>query len=186
MNIFVTSDCHFGHKRILEYESKTRQFSSIEEMDEKLIDNWNGLVKPTDEIYILGDLSFHKLNKTVEILNRLNGKKCCISGNHDSHLIKHQEFIDCFEGRLFDLLDHKINGTYYVMCHYPMLSWNRSHYGAINLFGHLHSSWKGNKQQLNVGMDCHNLCPINIEEVSVLLSELPDKDFSWFSGKRNA
>lgn len=83
--------------------------------------------------------------------------------------------LDVFEGRVFDLLDTKINKTFYVICHYPMMSWNRSHYNSIQLFGHLHSRWKGNKQQLNVGLDCHNLYPVNIEEIPELLSSLPDK-----------
>nr|QMP83091.1 MAG: hypothetical protein [Caudoviricetes sp.] len=174
-NIFFSSDLHFGHANILKYEPISRQFDSVEEMDEQLIQNWNNVVKENDECYILGDLSFHKLNKTVEILNRLSGKKAIIVGNHDAHLIKHQEFIDCFEGRVFDLLDHKINGKHYVMCHYPLRAWNRSHWGSINLFGHLHSKWKGNKQQLNVGADVHNLTPLSIEEIPAILESLPEE-----------
>lgn len=174
-DVFFTSDLHLGHTNILKYESNTRKFSSVEEMDEKIIQNWNNTVKPNDEVYLLGDISFHKLNKTVELLNRLNGKKLLIWGNHDAKYFGKQEFIDCFEGRIFDLLDHKINKKHYVLCHYPLRAWNRSHYGAVNLFGHLHSRWKGNKKQLNVGMDLWNLTPLSIEEIHSILDTLPEE-----------
>mgnify|MGYP006289053705 CR=1 FL=1 len=181
MNIFFTSDPHWGHANILKYESATRKFDSIEEMDEVLIQNWNDKIKEKDEVYILGDLSFHKPNKTVEILKRLNGKKCLIDGNHDLKYLKHNEFIEQFDGRVFSILDHKINGKHYVMCHYPMMAWNRSHYGAINLFGHLHSNWKGNNKQLNVGVDVHNLSPICIDEIEGLLNSLPERNIELHS-----
>jgi calcineurin-like phosphoesterase family protein len=183
MTTYVTSDCHFGHKNIIKYEPVSRPFSSIEEMDEVLIERWNSKVKENDEIYILGDFSFHKVNKTVEILGRLSGKKCLIVGNHDNHLINHDPFKEMFVG-YYDLLDNKIAGKHYVMCHYPLLSWNRSHYGSVNLFGHLHSSWKGNRQQLNVGMDCHNLYPIAFEEIDSLLAALPERSCELHTEER--
>ena len=145
-------------------------------MHSVIIQRWNDIVNSKDEVYILGDVSFGKVGATVDILNRLNGIKTLIIGNHDTDLIKHQEFIDCFKGGMFDLLERKFNGKHYVMCHYPMLAWNKSHYGAINLFGHLHSSWRGNKNQINVGMDCHNLCPISIDDLPSLLELLPEND----------
>lgn len=178
-DIFFTSDCHFGHSKILEYESNTRKFSSVEEMDEQIIQNWNSVVNKSDDVYILGDLSFHKLNKTVEIMSRLNGKFCLCIGNHDSKFSGKQEFIDIFEGRVFDLIETKINKIFFVMCHYPMLTWNRSHYNSIQLFGHVHSKWKGNRQQLNVGMDCHSLFPVNIDQIPSLLENLPEKTYPF-------
>jgi calcineurin-like phosphoesterase family protein len=176
MSIFFTSDIHAFHKKILEYEPDARQFSSVEIMNDTIVERWNSKVSKNDEIFILGDVSFGKLKETVDFLSRLNGKLCLVSGNHDVHLTKHQEFIDCFDGRVFDLLDHKINGKHYVMCHYPLRAWNRSHYGAINLFGHLHSKWKGNRQQLNVGMDLWNLTPLAIEEIPSILESLPEDE----------
>ena len=55
---FITSDLHFGHKNILEYDK--RPFSSIEEHDESLIENWNSLVRPQDLVYCLGDITLGK------------------------------------------------------------------------------------------------------------------------------
>ena len=53
--IWFTSDLHFNHKRIIEYEPTTRPFASVEEMNETLIKNWNSVVQPEDTVYVLGD-----------------------------------------------------------------------------------------------------------------------------------
>ena len=86
MPIFFTADTHFGHRNILEYEN--RPYSCIEEMDEALICNWNRAIGPRDTVYHLGDVSAHKIDKTREILGRLNGKIYLIQGNHDKLMHK--------------------------------------------------------------------------------------------------
>lgn len=62
MNNWVTSDLHFGHKNIIKYEN--RPFKDIEEMDKAIIELWNKTVKKDDKIYILGDFSWYKGEKT--------------------------------------------------------------------------------------------------------------------------
>ncbi len=57
MNIFFTSDTHFGHKDIIDYYK--RPYASVEEMDAALEKNWNETVKPNDKVYHLGDFAFH-------------------------------------------------------------------------------------------------------------------------------
>lgn len=46
MNIFFTADTHFNHAKVIQFESTTRNFSTIEEHDETLIKNWNDRVRP--------------------------------------------------------------------------------------------------------------------------------------------
>ena len=36
---YLIADTHFGHARIMEYEN--RPFASVEDMDVKIIENWN-------------------------------------------------------------------------------------------------------------------------------------------------
>jgi calcineurin-like phosphoesterase family protein len=57
-NIFFTSDTHFYHTNIIKYCN--RPFSSVEEMNQKLIENWNNTISEHDTIFHLGDFMFKK------------------------------------------------------------------------------------------------------------------------------
>ena len=78
--IYFTSDLHFGHKNILEYENRNIKMDvkTIEEHDNKLIYSWNSIVKNNDLVFILGDLSFYNAETTNNIVKRLNGSKVLI------------------------------------------------------------------------------------------------------------
>ena len=54
MSIFVTSDLHFCHDRDFLYEP--RGFKSVHEMNEAIVKNWNSIIQPEDDVYVLGDL----------------------------------------------------------------------------------------------------------------------------------
>ena len=82
--IFVCSDCHFNHKNILKYEPEARPFETVEEMNEKIISNWNSVVSPEDTVYVLGDFAMGLPEKIPSIVERLNGKIIIIRGNHDN------------------------------------------------------------------------------------------------------
>jgi len=87
-NRFFTSDQHFGHANILKYEEASRrnqhgcQFSSVEEMDDYLVDQWNAVVTPDDLVYCLGDFCYN-YQQMCDVLPFLNGIKILIVGNHD-------------------------------------------------------------------------------------------------------
>lgn len=84
--IYYISDLHFGHLRCIKMDK--RPFSSIEEMDRILIENWNNKVNEEDDVYILGDFSYKSKIDPVEYLKQLKGHKHLIVGNHDLKLIK--------------------------------------------------------------------------------------------------
>ena len=79
--VYFTSDTHFGHENIIKW--CRRPYSSVEEMNEKLIENWNSVVGPDDIVFHLGDFAFGGSGLWKEVLSRLNGKKYLIIGNHD-------------------------------------------------------------------------------------------------------
>ena len=79
--VFMCSDLHFGHEKIIQYES--RPYKSTYDMDKALIKNWNSVVSGADLVYVLGDFSFHSKDETTRIVNSLNGKKILVMGNHD-------------------------------------------------------------------------------------------------------
>ena len=80
MNFYI-ADMHFGHKNIIRYDN--RPFGSVEEMDKALIQLWNETVGSDDIVYILGDFSWYKEDKTAFILGCLKGHKVLVKGNHD-------------------------------------------------------------------------------------------------------
>ena len=134
--IYFTSDLHFGHKNVIRFDN--RPFTTIEEMDEELIKRWNNKIKDEDTVYILGDISWHKVEKTCDILSKLRGIKFLVKGNHDS--------IDKSMKRYFkDIYDYKeinINGQNIVLCHYPIPCFKNHYSGWIHLYGHTHNTWE--------------------------------------------
>ena len=111
-----------------------RNFSSCEEMNEKIISSFNSVVSEKDITYFIGDFCFKSIPN--DFLDKLNGHFYFIRGNHDPKLIKHRKIVHWVNG----YYDIKIQEQKITLCHYPMLSWNCSHYNSILLFGHHHSS----------------------------------------------
>lgn len=167
--IYFTSDTHFGHKNIIKYCN--RPFNSVEQMNEEMIRRWNNIVQPNDEVYHLGDFSMGRGSIPKIWLPKLNGKIHLIRGNHDPN-------VEGFHS-VQDYLELKYNKKYYILFHYPIMSWNRMHNGARHLFGHVHGALtkiNGRKTiedrlSMDVGSDCCDFRPISIEEVEEIMSE---------------
>lgn len=162
---FVTSDLHFGHANIIKYED--RPFKDVEEMDNKLIENWNNIVSKDDTVYVLGDFSWYKGEKTNEILKQLSGKKILIQGNHDRNFLNDKKFNkDLFEA-IYDYLVIKNDKQHYVLFHYPIAEFDGKENGYIHLYGHIHDTNPLLEDKLehsyNVGAIRHNFKPVNIE-----------------------
>jgi calcineurin-like phosphoesterase family protein len=171
--LYFTSDIHFGHKKIIEYCN--RPFASVEEMDETIIDNWNKTVKPTDDIYVVGDFSFSNLERTKQIFKRLNGNKYLIMGNHDDEEINSQL------GWKFMKPVHelKYNKQSIWLSHYPHRSWNKSFHGSWALFGHAHGTAKPWGLSCDVGVDCWNFCPVSFYQIQELMKTRPKFDTEY-------
>jgi calcineurin-like phosphoesterase family protein len=158
MNIWFTSDHHFGHKRIIELAN--RPFESVEAMDEEMIARWNDKVSKGDMVYHLGDFAFAD---HTPYLIRLNGQKRLILGNHDhSNRVNKAKGWATVDSLLHITLPDK---TPVVLCHYAMRVWSRSHHGAIHLYGHSHGNLTGDRQCCDVGVDCWNFEPVSIEDI---------------------
>ena len=161
--IYFISDPHFGHSNVIRYSN--RPFSSAEEMDKVLIDNWNSTVKQNDEIYVLGDFSF---KDPKNYFNKLNGRKYLIKGNHD----RVKDHKDLGWEWIKDYYELKYNNYLFVLMHYSMRTWNKSHYGSFHLFGHSHNTLKGMGRSCDVGVDAQNFKPVSIEEIKERLSKI--------------
>lgn len=162
-NTWFTSDLHLGHKNIIEYCN--RPFQSVEAMDEALIYNWNARVEPKDNIYVLGDFSFHQPDRTFTIFHRLNGNKHLILGNHDKPAIyaplpwawvKDVHMLRALLG------DEKVN---IWLSHYSHRRWPKSHHGTYHLYGHSHGELEGYYRSCDVGVDAWNYAPVSMRQV---------------------
>jgi len=161
MNIYFTSDLHLCHKNIIQYCN--RPFTSVEEMDATIIDNWNSVVTDKDMVYILGDFALCGKSRVFEYEYRLHGHKILIRGGHDNYRK------GLFE--TYDYLDRKINGITFIMFHYPLLTWNKEYYGSIHLHGHSHNNpIEVKKNRINVGVDVWNFMPVSIDTIISLVS----------------
>ena len=141
MNFYI-SDLHFGHKNALSFDD--RPFTTIEEHDNLIIKNWNEVVNIDDDVYILGDISWYNVTKTIEIIKTLNGHKHLIIGNHDDKFLKNKDFRDCFV-EICNYKEIRFDEEHgVVLCHYPIPCFNNHYYGWYHLYGHVHTGWEYN------------------------------------------
>ena len=84
--VWFIGDSHFFHKNIIRYSS--RPFETVEEMNEKLIYNWNNVVKKNDKVIMTGDFALSSRDRIIEVGRLLNGRKTLIKGNHDGGSLK--------------------------------------------------------------------------------------------------
>lgn len=178
--IFFTSDPHFLHSNIIKYCD--RPFKDVKEMNKTLIDNWNSVVGPNDLIFCLGDFALGREDDTKRILQSLNGHKVLIKGNHEKSVMKKSYTRDEFDGGIYERLEIKVNDEEVsdgfqdiILSHYTMLTWNKSHRGSWQLFGHVHGNLDGDPRlspnQFDVGVDSHNFRPISYQEVKEIITK---------------
>ncbi len=167
-----TSDLHIYHNNVIKYCA--RPYSSVEEMNEMLVKNWNDVVSPDDAVYCLGDFSM--AFRPVETFTcRLNGTKYLIPGNHDFCHSYHKKsrkeeyrtewikkYADCGWTVLPEQTMLDIPGVAVVnMCHLPYYlthqsddkydKWRPKDDGRWLLCGHVHEKWKTVDRMINVG-----------------------------------
>ena len=170
MTVWFTSDTHFGHANVIQYSN--RPFEDVNEMDELMIKAWNEAVKPGDLVYHLGDFSFHRLEKTVQIAKRLAGQKYLVFGNHDKRIRKEGQFMDQWIWAR-DLEQIEVEKQKIVLCHYAMLTWNQSHRGSWMLHGHSHGSLPDDPHslRLDVGVDPMGYRPVSFDDIGKLMTK---------------
>ena len=167
--IYFTADLHFGHSNVISYEN--RPFQTVEEMDGALIQHWNRRVSPEDEIFILGDLTLKGPEKANAVLEQLQGRKYLVRGNHDGY-VERAAFCQAHFQWVKDYHELVYQGRRFILCHYPLLSWNGMWRGAVHLHGHQHNPPCYNEEnrkiglaRLDVGVDAQNMAPISLEEL---------------------
>jgi calcineurin-like phosphoesterase family protein len=179
--VWITSDPHYNHKNICRSVTNwrtqdgdvptynTRDFQSIDQMNDALVNNINFKVGQNDTLIILGDIAFGGFESIGKFLDRLVCKNIhLVLGNHDHHIRNNRENIQEFFISVSDYLQVRINDQDFVLSHYPFASWNGLNKGVIHLHGHVHLSnqnkW-GNGKRLDVGVDGNGYFPYKITEI---------------------
>lgn len=189
--IWFTADSHFGHKNIIKYCD--RPYDSVEEMDRDLIENWNDLVGPDDEVYHLGDFSLD-FKIASQVLPLLNGQKHLIAGNHDlchssnggSAYIR--RYLEAGFATVKEETSLTILGQIVRLCHLPYFDpddidsrlpeYKPDDDGSWLLHGHVHLRWQQNQKQINVGVDVWDYAPVSLKQIEQVLSNAENNEFS--------
>jgi calcineurin-like phosphoesterase family protein len=211
MATWIESDTHYYHANIIRYVkrpyirpgdldkdgawvNKAVGAERATEMTEKMIADHNALVKPDDEVIHLGDFCFGGTQNVIRLLRRLNGKYKFIWGNHDKPLKDFATVIDYYPDLkdriqfLGGLHEIQIEGQQIVLCHYAMRTWNKSHRGAWHLYGHSHGTLPDdpNSMSFDVGVDCHGLKPVSIDQIRAIMAKKTFKPVDHHGSKSDA
>lgn len=174
MNTFFISDTHWGHANVLNFltneGTKLRPFTTVDEMDEAMVERWNSVVRPNDKVYHLGDVAMS--HRHLHQLGRCNGEKVLIKGNHDTaKLAQYLPYFKDVRG------SHQFDGM--LLTHIPTHPASLARWG-LNVHGHLHSNvvmkMHGDQETkspdpryLCVSVEQINYTPISIDEIKKLL-----------------
>lgn len=186
-SIWITSDTHFGHINLIKNLSKwkdksgCRNFDSIEDHDNTIIDNINNLVKKTDILYHLGDWSFGDIDNIKKYRNRINCKDIrLVLGNHDKYIEpKDSPYRGCFtsvdwiDGFSIKKEDMPFKVKFYLS-HCAHRVWFNNHHGSISLFAHSHGSLLPKEwgRSMDVGLDTNNFYPYHLDEIIYFMKDI--------------
>lgn len=185
MTDFFTSDHHFYHRNIIDY--CVRPFKVVKDMNEFMIERWNSRVTARDTVYHLGDFGLSGISNLHLILERLNGNKVLIRGNHDSCTrTAYRDRIGFLE--VYDQLE--VHG--FKLCHYPMVGDTEREDRFVGkrpkiegkdwlLCGHVHDLWRISGRQLNVGVDVNDYYPLSLEQIKQEI-EAKEKEYAMAEG----
>lgn len=166
-NIFFTSDPHFFHANFLTFRNDSgeliRPFSSVDEMNERIVDGWNSVVRDGDLIYLLGDVTFDYSEKFDALMSRLHGSKRLILGNHDeikgTSLLKH--FKKASLWRIFKEYD--------FACSHVPLRLDELRKVRFNVHGHTHERVLDDPHYINVCVEQTNYVPMHLDAVQMII-----------------
>lgn len=171
---YFSSDYHLSHANILKYDN--RPFDNIDQHDEIIIQNHNAVVGKNDDFFFLGDFCFSKnISKIESFLDRLNGNKYFIKGNHDKNIII--KSYKKFGNYLGEQVSIKVGDTYktaqnIVLNHFAMRVWVKSHHNAFHFYGHSHGSLEYTPwgKSIDVGIMQNEYFPFSYYTLSKILN----------------
>lgn len=199
-DIFFSSDFHYGHRNLVkgisnwENKDKCRNFKTLDEHNQILVNNINKVVKPKDTMYFLGDWSFGGSDNVLKFRKEIRCENIhLILGNHDDHIFNKQSMLLGGGSHGFLSISHyrtiSIDKQIICLSHFPCRTWDKAAKGSWLLHGHCHGTLasystahnEGNKSWLkksklyktmDVGIDTHpKFEPYNFETIRAIMNE---------------
>jgi len=196
-NLYFTSDTHYGHSNICrattnwtDADSVTRDFKSLDHMNDTIVNNINEIVGENDVLIHLGDWSFGGFDNIAEFRSRIVCKNIHLTyGNHDHHIRRNKEDIQSIFSSTQDYMQldvrrpsNKGKGLMdkfsFICMHFPIASWDSMNANMMHLHGHTHLPKHlriADGRAMDVGTDGNDLQPISLDEVISLLKNQPIK-----------
>jgi calcineurin-like phosphoesterase family protein/2'-5' RNA ligase len=162
--IFVLSDTHFDHERVIRFSH--RPFGTTRHMNQELVTNWNKTVN-SDPVYFLGDLTFGRGRRPIDYwLGKLSGQIYHLRGNHDTDMIERATVIPDRYGIQYH--DYK-----FLLMHKPHRPFG---YDGWIIHGDKHNTnlkdypfiHQKNKT-VNVSSELVNYTPLNLDRLILLI-----------------
>ncbi len=175
-------------------------------MHEVLINNYNASVRPQDVGYFLGDMGMGKSGTLKKVIDRLNGTKILIIGNHDGGV---QSMYSCGFDAVLHTATMYIANERVTLSHCPLFgvwredatamkgsdgeNWHgesrKVHqrltvpdFGQFHLHGHIHSR-PGRKvsdkilgRQYDVGVSANKYTPVSISTIESFIVKTKEKE----------
>lgn len=155
--IWLISDTHLSHHNIIKYTN--RPFSSTDEMNQTILNNWNRVVSEDDIVFHLGDFALGMAENRAYFASQLKGKKRLILGNHD--LGNSQKYLDIGFQEVYKypiVFQQK-----YILSHRPLdLGADSIFY---NIHGHIHNNPSPSDRHANVSVEQIDYTPIEFRVI---------------------
>lgn len=162
-NIFFTSDTHYFHANFLKFTNangaRIRPFECVEEMNERMVEGWNSVVRDGDKVYHLGDVTFDYSVKFCALMSRLRGSKRLVLGNHD--IVKGTPLVAFFKKVSLWRIFKEEN---FVCSHVPLLP-ETMRYVECNVHGHTHDKCIDSPRYINICVEQTNYTPVALEDI---------------------
>jgi calcineurin-like phosphoesterase family protein len=187
--VYFLSDPHLGHPRV----SEIRGFSTTDEHDATVAQNWYDTILPKDQVWVLGDLCVAKPDYALSLISQLPGTKHLIAGNHDAchpmHRNAHKylpQYLEVFVS-VQAFARRRIMGHDVLLSHFPYsrdrgearyTQYRLRNEGKWLIHGHTHGTEKmtlgGHDdyvREIHVGLDAWDLKPVHLSKLETLIKE---------------
>ena len=165
-----------------------RPFADLDEMEHFLIDQWNSVVLPGDEVWVIGN--FTDRVSGLQVLGELNGTKVLVPGALDpcwphkwaSRRTARRTLREGFRRITTPQTRVQIHEVNVEVSHLPYRSEYRcpSKFAPLDegrwlLHGSVHGDWRVRARQINVGVDAWEGRPVPEDEVWRIMNTPGDR-----------